>query len=476
MERPALTASSSGRRGLWKNYLLLIYTAAALAGVLVLLNLLIFDFNLRFDLTPNKRFTLSKFDRNVLDSLKSNVAVLCFIRTEDPSYLELEDLLFRIAAYTPRVTYQIIDVNKSPGLARQYGVSTYGEVVVESEGRRRDFDNSRPDGLMPAILQISRATNKHLYFTAGHGERDLFSNERDAGYSQWQNMLTQNNYEVENLSLFAGDVPDNANVVLIVGPQKDFLPEELAALGKYLARRGHLIVMLDPFGAPDLAAFLRQYHINFSDRVLVDPAYRLTAGEILTAQIPLRAPDNIITRSLAPPVFSMMRGIELTGGEGASAPDGLKVQRQSVLLRSSHESWASGDAKVVSTGITEFKAGRDLKGPIAVGVEVDLARPAQAHTPVATMTRIVALGDSDFASNQFLGMLGNRDLALNMVNELANDRILIASRERFSQGVGAAFYVSDSQARSAFLMAGVLEPLALFLIGLVVFVRRRFFV
>lgn len=476
MDRPQVTASSSGRSSLWKNYLLLIYTALALAGVLVVLNLIIFEFNLRFDLTPNKRFTLSKFDKNVLDSLKSNVEVLSFIRTEDPSYLELEDLLFRIATYTPRVTYQIIDVNKSPGLARQYGVSTYGEVVVKSEGRRRDFDNSRPDGLMPAILQISRAANKHLYFTAGHGERDLFSNDRTAGYSEWRNMLTQNNYEVENLSLFAGDVPDNANVVMILGPQKDFLPEELVALRKYLARRGHLIVMLDPFAAPDLAAFLRQYHVNFIDQVVVDPAYRLTAGEILTAQIPLRAPDNIITRSLAPAVFSMMRGIELTGGDGASAPDGLQVQRESAFLRSSNESWASGDAKAVSTGITEFKAGRDLKGPIAVGVEVDLARPEDAHTAIATMTRIVALGDSDFASNQFIEMLGNGDLALNMVNELANDQIMIASRERYNQAGGAAFYVSDQQARRAFIMAGVFEPLALFLIGIVVFARRRFFV
>src|SRR5437899_5995605 len=160
---------------------------------------------------------------------------MAFIRTEDPAYLELADLLFQIVAYTPRVTYQIIDVNKATGLARQYGISTYGEVVVQSEGRRRDFDNSRAELLIPAILQISHGSNKHIYFTIGHGERHPFDNERNLGYSTWRNLLEQNNYQIDSVSLFAGGVPEDASVVIALGPRKDFLPEELAALGKYLA-------------------------------------------------------------------------------------------------------------------------------------------------------------------------------------------------------------------------------------------------
>ena len=140
---------------------------------------------------PNKRYSLSDFDKRVLDGVKQPIKVMGFIRTEDPAYLELADLLFQIAAYTPMVTYQVIDVNKAPGLARQYGVSTYGEVIVESEGRRRDFDNARSDLLIPAILQISHASNKHIYFTVGHGERDLFDTDRTLGFSQWRGLLSR---------------------------------------------------------------------------------------------------------------------------------------------------------------------------------------------------------------------------------------------------------------------------------------------
>jgi ABC-type uncharacterized transport system involved in gliding motility auxiliary subunit len=154
----------------------------------------------------------------------------------------------------------------------------------------------------------------------------------------------------------------------------------------------------------------------------------------------------------------------------------LQVQRAEAFLRSSHESWASGDDKAVTTGITEYKPGRDVKGPVPVGVEVDLAPPDKAHVPLAEMTRIVAFGDSDFAANQFFEMLGNRDLAMNAVNELAGDEILIASRERINQSAGAAFYVSDQQSRRAFTLAVMVEPALLFAIGMAVFVRRRFFV
>ena len=133
------------RRGLWLNWITVIYTAMALAALFGIANLIIFDHNIRWDLTPNKRYSLSDFDKRVLDGLKQPVKVMAFVRTEDVSYLQLADLLFQVSAYTPLVTYQVIDVNKAPGLARQYGVSTYGEVIVESEGRRRDFDNSRSE-------------------------------------------------------------------------------------------------------------------------------------------------------------------------------------------------------------------------------------------------------------------------------------------------------------------------------------------
>lgn len=477
MDRPALkNSSTAARRSIWMNYAVLFYTVIAFGAVLFVANAIISTQNIRWDLTPSKRFSLSDFDKRVLGGLTHSVKVMAFVRTEDPAYLELADLLFQAAAFTPRLTYQVIDVNKAPGLAREYGVSSYGEVVVESQGRRRDFDNARSDELIPAILQVSTAANKHIYFTIGHGERDPFDSDRSLGYSQWRALLEQNNYQIDNVSLFASGVPDDARVVVSLGPRKDFLPEELAALARYLGHGGHYIAIVDPYGSATLVEFLKKYYLDFIPQVVVDPAYRLTAGEILTTQIPIRSEENPMSRSMsAPAVFSLGRGVMITGAVGAAAPDDLKIAQEDKFLSSSHESWASNDPNALTTGITQYQAGRDIKGPIPVASEIDFAPASNPHIPAIRMTRLVGIGSSAFASNQFIEMLGNRDLAVSLINEMAGDEMLIASRERLNKNETAAFYISDREARHMLFFGSVVEPGILFLIAITVMVRRRFF-
>ena len=165
----------------------------------------------------------------------------------------------------------------------------------------------------------------------------------------------------------------------------------------------------------------------------------------------------------------------LTGAIGATAPGDLKIADEDKFLSSSHESWASGDPNALTTGITEYKAGRDIKGPIPVASEIDFTPASNPHIPLQQMTRLVGIGSSAFASNQFVEMLGNRDLAVSLINELAGDEMLIASRERLNKSETAAFYISDQEARHVLVLGSVVEPAILFLIAITVMVRRRFF-
>src|SRR5260370_29197280 len=174
-------------------------------------------------------------------------------------------------------------------------------------------------------------------------------------------------------------------------------------------------------------------------------------------------------------VVSLGRGVMITAALGATAPDDLKIADEDKFLSSSHESWASGDPNALTTGITEYKEGRDVKGPIPVASEIDFTPASNPHIPLQQMTRLVGIGSSAFASNQFLEMLGNRDLAVSLINELAGDEMLIASRERLNKSETAGFYVTDQAARHLLVLGSVVEPAILFLIAITVMVRRRFF-
>jgi hypothetical protein len=130
---------------------------------------------------------------------------------------------------------------------------------------------------------------------------------------------------------------------------------------------------------------------------------------------------------------------------------------------------------VCSSDLTEFQAPRDIKGPIPVGSEIDYTPAAKPHIPLEEMTRLVGFGSSGFPSNQFIEMLGNRDLAVSLVNELAGDEMLISSREMLNKGATPGFYATDRQADWLAYLAAGFETLLLLTIAIAVFVRRRFF-
>src|SRR5439155_12632893 len=184
------------------------------------------------------------------------------LRAQDPRNLFIRDLLRQVTATTRRVQVEVLDVNRSPALARQYGVDSYGALVVESEGRRRVFSNPREEVLMAALLQVTRQQRKTVGWVVGHGEGDLNSTDRRDGCSTARAVLEQEYYDVRPVSLIGDEVPVGVDVLVIAGPQKSFLPDELAVLDRYLQRPGQALVLLDPLRASELAAFLRRYSLD----------------------------------------------------------------------------------------------------------------------------------------------------------------------------------------------------------------------
>src|SRR5439155_1150804 len=75
-------------------------------------------------------------------------------------------------------------------------------------------------------------------------------------------VLEQEYYEVRPVSLLGDEVPVETAVLVIAGPRKSFLPEELAVLDRYLQRPGQALIMLDPLRAPVLAAHLHKYDVS----------------------------------------------------------------------------------------------------------------------------------------------------------------------------------------------------------------------
>jgi hypothetical protein len=96
-------------------------------------------YNVRWDLSTGDRFTLSDHARQVIAKVDRPVRIHAFIRTEDARNPFLKDLLWQASHESPYIEYDVVDVNRNPAMAAQYGVSSYGSAVVESNGKRADF-------------------------------------------------------------------------------------------------------------------------------------------------------------------------------------------------------------------------------------------------------------------------------------------------------------------------------------------------
>ena len=439
----------------------------ALAAIFVLGQLVLDARGWRFDLTPERRYTLSPRAREVVGGLDVDVRALAFLRSGDPRNVAIRDLLAQVAAVSPRVRVEMVDLNRSPALAREYEVYGVG-VVLEAVGRRRLVSSPNEDTLLAGLLAVTRPVPRVLAWVVGHGEGDVESAERRTGFARLRRLLTEEQYVIRPTTLGTRGIPDKTDAVVIAGPQEDFLPEELAVLNRYLQRPGRAVVLLDPLKAPALARFLSRYAVALDDEVVLDPSGRLYGGEWLTMRLVTGERTHPIVAPLAAaPLFSRARPVR-TGGEDAGD---VVVEP---FLFTSRESWSTPDAGALRHGTATFVEGRDRRGPVSVGVAVTfpgLREPGMAER----RGRLVVLGDSEFANNFFIDFLGNKDLVLNTMAWVSEEEQAMTHRpERAIPGVNQ-FYVTDEQGDRIFWQTVVLQP-GLFLalgLGLVAWRRRN---
>jgi ABC-type uncharacterized transport system involved in gliding motility auxiliary subunit len=122
--------------------------------------------------------------------------------------------------------------------------------------------------------------------------------------------------------------------------------------------------------------------------------------------------------------------------------DGRVAQK---VLETSPQSWAETDLTgLYATNRPERNLDKgDKPGPVSIAVATsapaaEAPPPPPAATPASTPapdapkpeTRVLVVGDSDFASNRAVGLTGNREVFLNMANWLAQQENLIAIRPR----------------------------------------------
>jgi hypothetical protein len=171
-----------------------------------------------------------------------------------------------------------------------------------------------------------------------------------------------------------------------------------------------------------------------NDQVLelspIGQLYGLKLGPI--APVVVQYPYHEITKDLQGlgTVFATVRSVKA----GTGSVDGVVTQN---LAETSPRSWA--ETNLDYSKEPQFDEGKDTRGPVPLAA-VAVVKDSAASAPAAEKKegedkkeiegRVVVVGDVDFATNQLLDGLWNKDFFLNAVAWLSSDTDLISIRPK----------------------------------------------
>lgn len=448
----------------------------AVTSSILLLNGLASRYGTWWDVTRSQRNTLSSQAQSLLNRLDRPLRLVVVASRQEQSRYGAAARIF--AAASPLVPLTYVDADREPALTRQYQGAGNGRVLVDYDGRVETAVDESEYELARAIARVIDRGERIVYFTTGHGERDPASSER-TGYGNVATALHREGFTTRRLSfLETSQVPDDARIVVVAGPKVDFFEPEVEALRRFLARGGAVLFLMDPLEdvkryitesgtslfmvdnsmpapTPDqekLTALLAEWDIALGPDVVIDMSGR---GEFMgtDASVAIAAsydPHPITSNLTSLTAFPMARSVT---GTGAAQP----------LVTSARQSWGETDiARFSSSGdVSLDPATGDRPGPLTLAVAV-----ARADT------RLVAIGDSDFAANYTAGMAGNTELFVKSLIWLARAQPLEPPAKTVS-GVGLQARWTRGQRTAVDWSVRFALPALIWFVGVYIWLHRR---
>jgi len=489
-----MASYDSFRAARWIRFINLVLQAVLFLSLFAGLNYIALNHAWRFDLTENRRYSLSAETRAYLADLERNVRIYVTI-TADGTDEELDqarrDLTALLREYTyhtrnstkGRIEVRTLDIYQSRREAEALGLDQPNQVVLVTDRHRRvlpigEFYTTRDlqrEGfrgeatLTSALLDVTSAEKKKIYFLSGHGEMRPDDVDRRRGLSGLRDELRQRNYEVAALDLsIARKIPDDAALIVIASPQGPLKPFEEDLLRKYLTQRaGRLILMVDPGVAHGLENLTFDWGVIVYDNVIMDLDPRsLTETNDLRLWRFSPDPESGITDNLINNGMSLITGPARVVNEdiGRSLDDGLRVKK---LIATSPEAW--GETSYRLRNFT-YTPGQDLRGELGVMVISERLKPDNLPLSVKG-GRLAVLGTADLVTNDRIITVGNLNLFLATVNWAVEREVKLNIPVRPIERFQLALSAEELVRLRLGLLLGV--PGLVAFIGLVVYWTRR---
>lgn len=396
------------------------------------------------DLTEGETLTLTPITRSVVDALHDDVRVTAFVARDDPARVATVSMLDRYERLSTHLDVSVVDPDDAPGEAKRLGVDPIlGGVAIEGRGTVEVAGAPTEQEITSALARLVRGNDALVCESTGHGEIDI----------------ALPTYRTMSFDLLAAStIPAACDVVVVAGPQTDLGRAE-AALGAWVDDDGKLLALLDPAADVSLDQVLSPYGVATRRGVVFEGDPNAVVNGDETSPIVRRySSAHPIVHGLAPTYFPGVQAV--TVDDTVLAP-GLTVSR---LADTSEVSYLETAPLEPS-----FDPKDDLGGPVTIAVAADQSRIVSEEE--VARTRIVVVGDVDFATSAFVGAAANARFLAQTIGWLALDDDLIPLSSNLPQD--RPLRLTDARLAYARLL-GIGAIPGLFLVGgAIVWAARR---
>lgn len=460
-----------------------------LALILILLNVVSIRLFGRLDLTKNNLYTLSDASKNLVKTLDDRLTVKAYFTEDLPSpYNNVRrtvlDQLNEYKAYAGgNMQFEFIDPSGEKGEqeAQQQGIQAVQVQVIDNEqlqvkkaymGMVLLYEDRKEVipviqstttleyDLSSTIKRLTQTTQKKIAFLTGQGEAGLQEMQR-------AQQLLGRQYNIQTADVSKGQPVDGDIAVLVVMAPKDAFSEAAKyQIDQFIMRGGKVAFLLNKIDANLQQQFGRALELKLED-MLEHYGFRINPDLVRDAQcapinivqqqggfsiqsqvqfpyIPIASdvnPENTIVKNLQSIILFFVSSVDTTN----LAPRGLRGE---ILVRSSKQSgrqtqffyfdpmarytpemFAESGIPLAATVTGQFKSFYAGK-PVPQDTGALLAATGGNTIEQGPETRLILVGDGDFAKDQFLGGRDNLNFIANIVDYLADDAGLITIRSK----------------------------------------------
>ncbi|MBM6921293.1 GldG family protein [Phocea massiliensis] len=464
-----------------------VITAAFIVAVIlinVIAGLLLERFPLTIDLTSDQRFNLTQESIDFVNEITEDVKLTVLAEeTEFESsgtyYKQIYEILKAYDTHSSKVSLEFRSLKKNPGIADEYPEETLaeGDIIVSTSKRYKYVASS-------SLISVSQSTygtqtyssqaeqvitSSIMYVTESNVTKAaLITGLEGVDVSGLTELLKSNIYDVEEVDIFTGELSDEYDVAILPQPKTDLTTEQAEKLAAYLDNNGEfgktlLFVAADVTPGDVLKNFLADWGIEMQSGFVyeTDSSQVLQSGYIHFTSVADETINNEMSSSGLPIISAY--GVPINTLFETSG------NRTTTVLLSSNES-------TIFVPFDAFNEGSDFDFAAQEQKVQNLIVKGSKSRSVdneAITSNVIAFGSAQMLAQQALtyGGYGNGDFVITAVNQtcgkdtpvkilpvdLSYDTITITESELQMYGI---------------IFIGAI-PVIVFVIGIVIFIRRR---